>query len=390
MSSIKPKTSYITSSTAYTPPMGPLIHPEYIENAEYAYDAFKKKNILLINHNAIFKYVYMQRFPQLLQSTNVVLSKMEIEDLLVLSDIARKYLKDRMYINEFVNKSAIQTRNAIKNLYVQSPKINDSPLRKKIGVHEVSPYRYEIRITITKIFSRIRDLMHEMKLSIKNKEFAFLITEQQIKNILLDKNYLDEIIRLKIFTYSDLYSNVFATDKVFSHIVTIYNEYYLLYSKLIINNQNTSTVKTRQRPESIYKPVYINLARPLTRYVLPRPVLVPKTKVVQKTRLVPVVANRYIPISMPQYNKNQINKYADNLAYEKLTRMIDENAAARKQIDEAKNLEAAKKIHEELNKKQSTQSLRLKKFESLIQKRNANIAASKSASAHQPPRARSL
>ena len=54
------------------------------------------------------------------------------------------------------------------------------------------------------------------------------------------KTYIDELIRLGVFSYDDLYKNMFESENVFNDLKELHNRYYEAYKKNMKNTNNNN------------------------------------------------------------------------------------------------------------------------------------------------------
>jgi hypothetical protein len=222
----------------YPPPMGPLIHPEFIKNHETNINRNKKREELKNNYIDMYTYLYEERIPKIIKK-EVPLSVMEKNDLLELSKIITKELKDIDLIDkDDINEIKIM-ENQLKEVFKNNEVIDDQPTKKHIGSWYIEPLRYDNRLHLLNLYNLIKSEKSFMQGSIKLNTFEALVTSSVIIRLVLGKRYIDELIRLKIFSHDDLYNNMFESENIFDELQELHKKYIEAYKKTKKNNNSS-------------------------------------------------------------------------------------------------------------------------------------------------------
>ncbi len=217
------------------PPMGPLIHPEFIKTHDIDIDSKKKLKQLKKNYIQMYNYLYDDRIPKILDNEEP-LSLMEKNDLLELSNIVSKELQEINLLDNDNIKIIREVENKLKDIFKKGNVINDQPIKRKCGNWYIEPLRYKNRLQLLNIYDIIRDTIAGLEGSIKSNHFQFLTTHQEIDSTIRYKDYIDELIRLKVFTHDDLYKNMFESENVFDELAELHKKYFEAYKKTKKNN----------------------------------------------------------------------------------------------------------------------------------------------------------
>ncbi len=216
--------------------MGPVIYPEYIYDIEDENNEIKKNDLITRNYLSLYEYIYIKKFKEISKSKkNLILSKMEIEDLLQLGKNISEYLKNK---NLFTQNqyNCIKTLDEIIIDIINKDTttiINDLPENKHIGTNKIYSSKYEIRKLVNNIYNLVRNKIYIMNNALKYKYIGRnIINNTDIQLIRKDKEYIDELIKLGIFTYDDLWLNVFKDPKIYDKLLFTYVKYLELYNKL--------------------------------------------------------------------------------------------------------------------------------------------------------------
>ncbi len=218
------------------PPMGPIIHPEYIYDIKDTLDNIKEFKIIKKNNLILFNYIYAKRFNELLKSnTNISFSEMEIDDLLKLGKDIKEYLYNGEFITKEKYEKAIKLDNKIRNIVKKNTItiIHDLPVEKYVGTNKIYSSRYEIRKLVKSRYDRVRRDLNVIKNTLESRDFGNeVINYTHIKSVLRDKEYIDELIKLGIFSFDDLWNNVFKDPFIYDKLLITYRKYLELHKEL--------------------------------------------------------------------------------------------------------------------------------------------------------------
>jgi hypothetical protein len=213
------------------PPMGPLIHPDFIKNFEISTNKIKKNEQLKDNYIEFYTYLYEDRIPKLI-SKEAPLNLIELDDLLELSKIVTKEFQDMNLIDQDDIKEIKILENQLKEVFRNNEVIDNRPSKKNIGSFIIEPLRYKNRLQLVSLYNTIVEKKKKMEVvTKKSKNFNDLITDSLIVRLLLGKRYVDELIRLKIFSHDDLYKNMFENENVFEELEELHKKYMEAYKK---------------------------------------------------------------------------------------------------------------------------------------------------------------
>ncbi len=217
------------------PPMGPLIHPDFIKTYEISIDKKKKKKQLKKNYIEFYTYLFNNRITKIINK-EVPLSLMEKNDLLELSKIVTHELEMISVVDEEDIKAIHVMENQLKEVFKNNEVIDDQPTKKNIGGLVIEPLRYKNRLQIIGLYNLIRGERFQMKESLKLKDFSDLITSSVISRLVSYKLYIDELIRLGVFSHDDLYKNMFESEYIFDELIKLHADYMEAYKKTKKNN----------------------------------------------------------------------------------------------------------------------------------------------------------
>ena len=162
---------------------------------------------------------------------------MEKNDLLNLSNIVTEKLT-RINVVDKEDIEAIHImENELKEVYKKNTVINDQPIKKRVGNWYVEPLRYKNRLQLLNLYDLFKVKKAALILSVELNDFSGFISHQNLDSTLRDKKYIDELIRLGIFSYDDLYKNMFESESVFNELEELHKKYYEAYKK---NKKNTN------------------------------------------------------------------------------------------------------------------------------------------------------
>ena len=233
------KANSLLSIKKLIPPMGPLIHPDFIKTHEIDIDEKKSRKQLKKNYIKFYTYIFKDRIPKI-TNNEVSLSLMEKNDLLNLSDIITKELNEINLLNDEDIKQIKTIENNLKEAFKHGNVINDQPTKKRVGNWYVEPLRYKNRLQLLNLYDLFRSKKAGLEGSIRYNNFRFFVSHQDLDSTLRNKTYIDELIRLGVFTHDDLYKNMFESENVFDELRELHNKYYEAYKKNKKNTNNNS------------------------------------------------------------------------------------------------------------------------------------------------------
>ena len=219
--------------------MGPVIHPDFIKTHEIDINEKKSRKQLKKNYINFYNYLFKDRIPKIINN-EVSLSLMERNDLLNLSNIITKELNEINLLDDDDVKQIKLIDNELKEVYTIGNVINDQPFKKRVANWYVEPLGYKNRLQLLKIYEILRSKRAGLEGSIKQNNFRFFITHQEMDNAYSYKNYIDELIKLGVFTHDDLYKNMFESENIFDELKELHNTYYEAYKKSKQNTNNNN------------------------------------------------------------------------------------------------------------------------------------------------------
>lgn len=200
------------------PSMGPMIHWKHnIENTSE----------LIKNMNDFLKYI---RDKVKTYETNVTesLSKMELMDFIDILNEARViFANDTRY-----NKGISYHIDKINMFLSTRDIINDIPKYNIIAEMEIKPGRKVVRENVAFIYSLYKSAKRTMNFAVNKNEIFADITKGHLRDICNSKEYLDYVIKHKIFTYEDIYEKTFPNEQVFEELKRLHVEYAKVYKRL--------------------------------------------------------------------------------------------------------------------------------------------------------------
>ena len=157
-----------------------------------------------------------------------MLSKFELVDLKNIADEIKQYLEDEPTYIEKLD----QMKGKLDELLKRDTVVNDVPSFAVVAHLEVKPSREFIRGQVLRCYSLWRSTYGIMQNSINTNQIFGGVGPAQMKNIIEKKQYLDYIIKHKIFSHEDIYARTFKTDKPYEELKEKFAEYKVLYKKL--------------------------------------------------------------------------------------------------------------------------------------------------------------
>jgi hypothetical protein len=222
-----------------TPSMGPVLFPEYSSNVildDVNYHKNYKKN-----YKKIFTYIFSKRLKEIKKNPNNPISELEFNDLIKLGKLSAEYVYDNEIIKKETYDKALNLIKEANIIYKTANKINDIPESKIIdnGFH-IESSRYEMRKSLNGLHDSIIDVIDTMNYRINNN-FENLgsenINKGTIELALNKKKTIDELIKLKIFRKSEIYSIIFQNENIWDDIKLLYMKYNRLLTKYKKNNK---------------------------------------------------------------------------------------------------------------------------------------------------------
>jgi hypothetical protein len=216
-----------------TPPMGPVIHIDFIKD----YEGHSTNKMIYENENNncinFYKFYYEERLPYLLSLNN----RNEYNEIIKLGKLLLKRANNDKEITEETYNNNLKLYNDFIEMYKNSKKMDDVPKEHRINMTRIFPCRYKTRDMTLGIYQSIQWNIYRMKNQMKNNDFSESpIGKQKIRSLLKDKLYIDELIREKIFTKEDLYYKMFKNENVFEDLQNLYNEYEIQFKQYVKDN----------------------------------------------------------------------------------------------------------------------------------------------------------
>jgi hypothetical protein len=226
----------IMTNEREAPSMGPVIFPDYYE--VLTTNNNKRGEIREKNYRKIFTYNF-KRLKEIKKNPDIPISKLEYNDLIKLGKLSAEYLFNDEIIKKDLYDKAINLLKEVKEIYKNANKINDIPEPKIIGFgFHIESSRYEMRKSLNGLHDSIINLIDDMTYSIDNNDFEDdIINKGTISLNLERKEAIDELIKLKIFRKSEIYSIVFQNENIWDDIKKLYKKYNQLSIKYKNNNK---------------------------------------------------------------------------------------------------------------------------------------------------------
>lgn len=201
----KPKTTSI-------PPLGPMIHWNYKYTLDFTTGLQVKKQ----NATEFLRFI-QKRFFELQKEEKI--SKSEFNDYVDMLEAIRDEIawSNKMY-------DTIDTLQAYFQLLRKNVKlVDDLPKYDIVYNVEVHPSRTLNRRTICGIYNSYATFVKDLQMELKHK--SNVVIPNKIKDLKNDKKYLDHMIKLKLFTYDDIYKNTFENENFPEEIAALYKKY---------------------------------------------------------------------------------------------------------------------------------------------------------------------
>jgi hypothetical protein len=199
------------------PPMGPMIH--WRLNAEVPTE----------ERNNMLKFLkYIQATTKELEENNEQISKLFLEDMIDILKEGASLFADKGGYVKLINKLIEQ----LKTLKLSNRVYNDVPKATIVAYLEVKPSRKFIRGRVLRCYSLWKSIMNLIEGTLLTKKIQTHASRQQLDNVLEQKEYLDYVIKHKIFTYDDIWKNTFPNDKAYDTLKVKYEEYIKLYKEI--------------------------------------------------------------------------------------------------------------------------------------------------------------
>ncbi len=202
----------------YIPPMGPMMH----------WNKFKSNYVDRQNNMIDMMNYFVERLDELEKFP--MMSRMELDEIHDILKEAKKMFKgDTDYeggIEEEIER--------VKKLKKQSNIFDDVPKKSVVKScwKEIYPNRLHMREEVNSIHNSVKNYILTMEGSIKENDIQILIRKGNIQNNIVNKSYLDYLIKHNIFTYDDIYKRTFTSEKQFDELVELHKKYSVLYKKL--------------------------------------------------------------------------------------------------------------------------------------------------------------
>lgn len=200
------------SPGSYVPSIGPMIHWNQGDADE--------------NMSEFVEYI--DEKTQQYAATTKSLSKMEIEEMYDILEIAKKqYDHDKDYV-KYVNDVKKQVDGVVK----KSQLFDDVPKNEIYEDMRIKSNRVYNRAQVLDIFNSYSTIKKILSTVVNKQDIKYDILPGEIKIQKSHKKYLDRLIELKIFTKDDIYKKVFKNEKWLEEIEDLWGEYTVLYKKV--------------------------------------------------------------------------------------------------------------------------------------------------------------
>lgn len=201
----------VKSKRAYIPPLGPMMHWEYKITLDF------ETGLQLERKNATqFLRFIQDRYFALKNEKE--LSKSEFNDYVdmlaaIRSEIA--WSKNTYDVIDTLHGYFMGLKKRVKL-------INDLPKYDIVYNVEISQSRASNRKTICEIYNTYAVLKLHIEDELKHKSNLAIQSPHRLFEY---KKYLDHMIKLKLFTYDDIYKHTFENDKFPEEIAALYKKY---------------------------------------------------------------------------------------------------------------------------------------------------------------------
>jgi hypothetical protein len=218
------------------PPMGPVMTIDFIKNTNgidtLKYSCDDERNIYKNNRLAVINFLFKNRIPELIKLNNSIqISKMEYKEIINYGKDLFEYENDSCCTPVISNEQLKEYEilfETFTNMYKDSVKIYDIPRNKLRGFcFTIHLSRYKTRNDIYRLYQVTNNCFANMQFELDNNIFdsSSIVGAEEISCNMKNKQFLDSIIEQKIFSYEDIYFNMFESDKVFDELYDLYKRY---------------------------------------------------------------------------------------------------------------------------------------------------------------------
>lgn len=197
------------------PPMGPMIHWRY--NIKIPDD---EADNMIEFHNFIDDRIE--------EHSSKPLTLMELNDWLTILKYGVAIFKnDKEY-----RDAMIHLMEKLQAIAKKDKLIDDLPSYTIVSDLEIKASRTFIRGNVLRCFRLWESTMNTMKSSLMSKNIHAHEPRGHVANLIKQKDYLDYLIKHKIFSYDDIYKHTFKTDHPYQKLKDTFAEYSKLYKKI--------------------------------------------------------------------------------------------------------------------------------------------------------------